>query len=81
MVTPTSPSAGSGTGVMNGSILLLTPPHSQGNYGGGTSLNAAAVVEGFTQVTKTGTGTWTLSAYNYWQGGTIINQGDPGPEP
>ena len=65
--------AGNGNGVMNGSILLLTPPQSGGNNTGG--LTSGAVVEGFTQVTKTGSGTWTLNAYNYWQGGTIINQG------
>ncbi len=68
---------GNGNGVMNGSILLNIPPQSAGLYGGSATGGAAnaAVVQGFTQVTKTGTGTWTLSNYNYWQGGTVINQG------
>ena len=63
---------GSGNGVMTGGIYLMTPPQSVGSFG---NSGASGVVEGFTQVTKAGSGTWTLNAYNYWQGGTIINQG------
>ena len=63
---------GSGNGIMNGAILLLTPPASAGFFSNQTN---TAVVEGFTQVTKNGPGTWTLNATNYWQGGTVINSG------
>ncbi|MDX2110775.1 MAG: autotransporter-associated beta strand repeat-containing protein [Verrucomicrobiota bacterium] len=59
---------GSGNAIMNGAILLTSPAEA-------TNSPDSAVVEGITQLTKDGTGEWTLNASNYWQGGTIINQG------
>ena len=64
---------GNATGVMQGSIMLLTPPASTSNFNGGAA--NAAVVQGFTEVFKEGTGTWYLNNTNYWQGGTQIDAG------
>lgn len=60
---------GSGNAVVNGSIILLSP------WNATYEVDKSLVDEALAGVTKNGTGTWTLNNTNYWQGGTVINNG------
>lgn len=61
---------GSGNVVVNGGIFLMSPTadmlYSDSN---------TVTMDGVTQLTKDGTGTVRLNATNYWNGGTIVNNG------
>ncbi|MGV3662113.1 MAG: beta strand repeat-containing protein [Prosthecobacter sp.] len=72
--TPNLTIGGAGNAVVNGAIVLVTPAEAQafGNAGGAANVS---VMEGYSQVTKTGSGTWRLNATNSWQGGTVIDEG------
>lgn len=65
---------GAGNAVVNGAIILVVPSEAQA-FGNASGAGNVAVMEGLSQVTKTGSGTWRLNATNSWQGGTIIDGG------
>lgn len=65
---------GAGNAVVNGAIVLVVPAEAQA-FGNASGAANVAVMEGYSQVTKTGAGTWRLNATNSWQGGTVIDGG------
>jgi len=70
-LTISGPNTGSGTGTLG---ITLT---SSGNFniGSGSTLTISSVIAGAFNITKTGTGTFTLSGGNTYSGSTTISAG------